>query len=217
MADKPPAKGPPKPKEKPPVDVHEEIIFLLIALMVFMTIVGRLAYLSFSNGPLAALMEFLRIHVLPWVHLTALFLSILFAVGIVWVLLKSRALHSMIATENEAVPEVAVPGAPEPNRKWQRVLNHLNSQSENDWKFAILEADIMLSDLLDSLNYPGATMGDKLKVANPNDFKTIEAAWEAHKIRNTIAHEGANYTLSEREARRVIDLYASVFQEHRVI
>jgi len=99
------------------------------------------------------------------------------------------------------------------NRRWERVVSHLNSASVNDWKFAILEADIILDELLDATGYRGETVSDKLKRVEPSDFQTIENAWEAHKVRNTIAHEGSEFVISEREARRVIGLYQSVFEE----
>ena len=48
-------------------------------------------------------------------------------------------------------------------------------------------------------------------------FKTIELAWDAHKMRNRIAHEGSDFVLTEREAKRVFVLYESVFRELKAI
>ncbi len=103
------------------------------------------------------------------------------------------------------------------NPKWQVVMDNINSEDPSKWRFAILEADIILSELLDALNLPGDNIGDKLKAVEASDFETIEEAWEAHKIRNAIAHEGSEFLLSQREARRVIDLFAKVFEEFEVI
>jgi hypothetical protein len=49
------------------------------------------------------------------------------------------------------------------------------------------------------------------------DFKTLDAAWEAHKIRNAIAHEGSDFVLSQRESKRVIGLYEMVFNEFNYV
>jgi len=100
--------------------------------------------------------------------------------------------------------------------KWKVVLDHI-SGGPNDWKLAIIEADIMLDELLDSMSYNGESIGEKLKGVEKSDFLTIDKAWEAHKIRNSIAHEGSNFVLSEREVKRVIDLYKSVFEEFHII
>ena len=75
----------------------------------------------------------------------------------------------------------------------------------------------MLDEMLDSVGYRGETMGDKLKSVEKSDFLTLDLAWEAHKIRNAIAHEGAEFTIDQREARRVISLYERVFQEFEFI
>jgi hypothetical protein len=103
------------------------------------------------------------------------------------------------------------------NPKWRRVLAHIESQNESDWKLAIIEADIMLDEILDKLHLPGETIGEKMKVVEKSDFNTIDNAWEAHKIRNEIAHEGGDYVLTQHEARRVIALYQSVFEEFQIL
>jgi hypothetical protein len=99
------------------------------------------------------------------------------------------------------------------NPRWQLVVNHISSENPSDWRLAILESDIILADLFDSLGYQGDTVGDKLRSAEKAPFNTLSAAWEAHRIRNAIAHEGADFTLTEREARRIVGLYESVFRE----
>lgn len=103
------------------------------------------------------------------------------------------------------------------NPKWELVENHINSDDENKWKLAIIEADIILDELLTTLNLPGQTIGDKLKAVEPSDFDSIEEAWEAHKIRNAIAHEGSDFLINQREAKRVIKLYQKVFEEFEII
>jgi len=101
-------------------------------------------------------------------------------------------------------------------QKWQRIVTHTESQNPNDWKIAIIEADSILDELVDSMGYRGETLGEKLKLIEQSDFTTINNAWEAHKVRNFIAHE-ASFQLSEREARRVIALYQSVLEEFKYI
>ncbi len=103
------------------------------------------------------------------------------------------------------------------NVRWEKILDNLNSTNENDWRQAIMEADIMLGQLLDNLHLPGETMGDKLKAVEKEDFTTLDNAWEAHKVRNQIAHEGLNYRLTDREAKRVVSLYMTVFEEFGIV
>jgi len=82
----------------------------------------------------------------------------------------------------------------------------------------VLEADIILGEMLEKMGYiKGETIGDKLKTIEQSDFNSLDQAWEAHRIRNMIAHGGSDYILTEREAKRVIGLYEQVFKEFRYV
>jgi hypothetical protein len=91
------------------------------------------------------------------------------------------------------------------------------TENPNDWRQAIIEADIMLDDILSKQGYAGASLGDKLKQVIPADLGSLNDAWEAHKIRNEIAHTGSAYALSETLARRTISRYEKIFNEFEVI
>lgn len=98
--------------------------------------------------------------------------------------------------------------------QWQVVLNHINSESPAEWKLAILEADNMLDSILESEGYRGETIGEKLKVVEPGDLASYNEAWEAHKVRNQIAHEGAaTMDFSKKMARDTIGKFEKVFKE----
>lgn len=97
--------------------------------------------------------------------------------------------------------------------KWDKVIEHADSDNPNDWKVAILEADIILGDMLDHLGYVGDSIGEKLKQVEKSDFLTLDKAWEAHKVRNAIAHEGGQFLINHREVLRILELYKDVFDE----
>lgn len=97
--------------------------------------------------------------------------------------------------------------------RWKTITEHIESENQNDWKQAIMEADIILGEILEKMGYQGDGIGEKLRRVEKADFQTLGEAWEAHKIRNIIAHEGASYELNKYEARRVIGLYKQVFEE----
>lgn len=96
---------------------------------------------------------------------------------------------------------------------WDKILLLSDSTNASDWRMAVIQADIILDDLLDKLQLPGETMGDKLKAVEKSDFLSIESAWEAHKFRNSIAHEGHDFLVSQREVKRILSLYEEVFKE----
>lgn len=97
--------------------------------------------------------------------------------------------------------------------KWDKVKTHIESENENDWRQAIIEADIILGELLTKMGYKGDGIGEQLRRVEKADFNTIDQAWEAHKIRNAVAHEGSDYILNKNEAKRIISLYRQVFEE----
>ena len=99
------------------------------------------------------------------------------------------------------------------NERWIRVQNLISSTSSSDWRQAIIEADIILDEMLNRMGYEGDSIGDKLKQIEESDFITLNKAWEAHKIRNHIAHRGGDFLFSKQEAERVVNLYRQVFEE----
>ncbi len=99
------------------------------------------------------------------------------------------------------------------NDVWVKVLKNLDSTNEADWRVAIIDADKMLDTLTDQLGLYGETLGERLKSADRDRFKSLNEAWEAHNVRNKIAHDGSAFVLTKREADRVVALYEKVFNE----
>jgi hypothetical protein len=171
----------------------------------------------FSNLNPDTFIGYFFIHVVPVLKFLSFGISALSFVGILYAL---SGLTKVTIAQNEIFHPAHFSLAPveqAKNKRWERVLEHMNSANPNDWKFAILEADIILDDLLETMQYGGESVADKLKSIEKSDFNTIEEAWEAHKVRNSIAHQGADFLITEREARRVIALYQKVFEEFSFI
>lgn len=125
--------------------------------------------------------------------------------------------NKLYPADMPAAPSGAAPMQDPIAKKWKEIIELSESDNQSDWRLAIIEADIILAELLDKLQLPGETMGDKLKAVEKSDFITIDSAWEAHKARNMIAHEGSNFLINQREVRRIISLYEAVFKEFEII
>jgi hypothetical protein len=102
------------------------------------------------------------------------------------------------------------------NQRWDKVMAYLETDNQSDWKQAIIEADNLLDEMVAAMPYHGENLGERLKNVEPSDFLTLEDAWEAHKVRNQVAHQ-SDLSLTRREARRVIELYERVFREFNFI
>jgi hypothetical protein len=218
---------PPK-KEKPAVFTKEHfnetigfLIFLILLGALWSQFSGQAENLAAYGSIWDAIVAFcLRI----WRVLRVL-AAFIIGLSVWWAVYSRVKLHNLAKAEQEIygseVPaalgaETAKPLA-EKNDKWVRVIEHLNSTNPSDWRLAIIEADVMLDELLTANRYHGDSVGEKLKSVEPGDMKTLDAAWEAHKVRNRIAHSGSDFELTEREAKRVIALFESVFKEYQII
>ncbi len=164
--------------------------------------------------------NFLERRIINFLSLLAyikLFLVLLSVLVFFYILYLNKEIGKIRLNESKLLYPQSPPITSATNPQWERILTHTDSLNENDWKLSIIEADIMLNDLLDKLFLPGETIGEKLKAVEKSDFTTVESAWEAHKIRNRIAHDGATFVLNQHETKRVIALYKEVFDEFHVI
>ncbi|MDO8593686.1 MAG: hypothetical protein Q7R59_02225 [bacterium] len=155
-------------------------------------------------------------HLWLWIIYIGYILSILAFIIIIYLtiqLFELRKREEVFYTTLIVPPETA--GGDNP--RWLHIQSLAESASPSEWREAIIEADIMLDDLLTERGYVGAGVGEKLKAVEPRDVATLQDAWEAHKVRNQIAHEGSAFGLSESLARRTIAHYEAVFRELKAI
>lgn len=139
-------------------------------------------------------------------------LGVLFFVGLVMVVRRKGEVNAKLFAQYESI-KVEETEAKEMATQWAVVLNHINSLNPAEWKLGILEADNMLGEILEDLGYRGESIGEKLKSVDPSDMQTYSDAWEAHKVRNQIAHEGSTMDFSAKIARDTINRYEKVFKE----
>ncbi len=101
-------------------------------------------------------------------------------------------------------------------KTWIRIETHFYKGSENDMKVAILEADKILNEALRAAGVPGIQLGDRLKRARNNQIPNLEDLWQAHKLRNQIAHE-ADFKLKRDLAERALEIYHTALRNLGVL
>lgn len=150
----------------------------------------------------------------------AIILSLLFFIGFVYAKIKYGELCDI---EQEQLREAErkwaerYGGVTETKGRWHEIQQHIHSDNPSSWKIAIIEADIFLEEILNDNGYVGVTIGEKLKGANSAAFTTLQDAWEAHKVRNEIAHTGGDFILTKRLATETLTQYERVFREFGAI
>ncbi len=123
-----------------------------------------------------------------------------------------------ISHRNHAIHEYQEKSAMQSkNPRWELVENLLQSPAEADWRVAIIEADVLLEEALMSSGFSGGSLGEILTNAGENSFSTYQNAWNAHKIRNDIAHEGSSYKLAKEDAVKTVNMYRTVLEEFGIV
>ena len=166
-------------------------------------------------GSMAGLSAFIS-HLWLWIIVIGYALSV---IGLFVIVYATIRLFELRERERKYYGTVilATEAAGARNPRWEHIETLINGASASEWREAIIEADIMLDDVLMKQGYVGDGVGEKLKSIEPAEFKALQDAWEAHKVRNQIAHEGSAFDLSETLARRTIARFENVFREFKVI
>ncbi|MBI5400680.1 MAG: hypothetical protein HZB12_00995 [Candidatus Yonathbacteria bacterium] len=140
-------------------------------------------------------------------------LAIVFLAGIFWTMIKIREIHHAEHKKYEPihVEEITAHGK---MIQWKVVLEHVTSENPAEWKLAILEADNMLDEILEDMGYAGDTVAEKLKTMSRTKVASYDNIWEAHKVRNEIAHGGAiDMELTKKTARDTVAKFGNAFKE----
>lgn len=150
----------------------------------------------------------------------AILLSLLFFAGFIYAKIRTAQLYEI---EQESLREAEARWAAKfgqkrtGNPRWEGIQQKVSDSNPESWRLAIIEADVLLDETLKNAGYVGQTLGERLKGANPNSFTTLQDAWEAHKVRNEIAHVGSDFVLTKKTAHDTIVRYERVFHEFKVI
>lgn len=200
----------------------DAIFWLLLFLVLYSVISGGLKAIGVTFDSFPSLSQVFA-SIFDTIQVFSVFLSLLFFIGIIYFnhLLGALMHHSHGHGDHGhghdahhgdgAHGNVAQHHAKD--SRWQTIQKHIDSHNEADWRLAIIESDILLDDMLSRMGYHGESIGEKLKSVEKSDFATIDEAWEAHKIRNRIAHDGTSFKLTREDATRTVNLYKKVFEE----
>ncbi len=147
-----------------------------------------------------------------WLELVAGVVTSALLALMVIIMIKFRELYATAPPPAEAAAPVAA-GIPPP---WAEVMQKIESSNPSDWNIAVIRADSILDSVLQGMGLSGDTMGERLKGLQGGRLASLDDAWEAHKLRNRIAHE-AERVFTYQEARRAILLFGRVLQELRYL
>lgn len=104
----------------------------------------------------------------------------------------------------------------EVRESWHKIEEHFYRGGDSDLKVAILEADKLLNEALREAGVMGIQLGDRLKKATTTQVPNLNELWQAHKLRNQIAHE-PNFKLKRDLAERALGIYEEALKNLGVL
>ena len=94
---------------------------------------------------------------------------------------------------------------------WLGIEQQLKRNDDNSFYLTILNADKLLDHALRERGFKGETMGERMKAAQKT-WTNANHVWNAHKLRNRIAHE-ANVRVSFDDTRRALVAFKQALKD----
>ncbi len=94
---------------------------------------------------------------------------------------------------------------------WLEIENGLVADQQQSYQITVLNADKLLGKALEELGVRGNTMGERMKTFGKG-FSNQDQVWQAHKIRNKIAHE-SDVKLSLKQVRAVLKCFKQALKD----
>lgn len=100
--------------------------------------------------------------------------------------------------------------------RWARILEKAPVAPPQSFVIAIIEADKCVDDVLKDLGLKGEHMADRLEKLAPEDFKTLDKLWRAHRVRNDLVHT-PDFRIDSSDAEEILKLYEAFLKELEVL
>lgn len=98
----------------------------------------------------------------------------------------ARWIRRLFAPRLEGMDRAAI------KARWDEIERMVSAGGEMNLKLAVMEADKLLDHALKAMAMAGTTLGERLKFAAYR-YPRIRNVWNAHRLRNQLAHESSFY------------------------
>lgn len=173
-------------------------------------------FLQYGGAVKSGFLKFLAWLGSSGIKIFLIFLSLVLLAGIIFLLYKmlrlkkEKIVHLVDFIPKEEPRELR-------SSKWDAIKKKIDSDISSEWKMAIIEADSIIDDIFKTIGFGGENLGDRLKAVEPSDFDNLQNVWEAHKVRNRIAHEGDRFEITKEEAKAALEKYEKALKELKYI
>jgi hypothetical protein len=94
--------------------------------------------------------------------------------------------------------------------KWLRIMNEIDNHNQSSLAIGVLNADRLIDEALRERGIAGETLGERMKNGKAL-FSDRQGLWEAHKLRNKIAHE--ELKVSARQAHSALNKFKTALKD----
>lgn len=95
--------------------------------------------------------------------------------------------------------------------KFLEIENKFKKENPASYVTTVINADKLLDKAMMEMGLPGKTMGERLK-KNGDKFSHLNGVWQAHKLRNAIAHE-SDVEVSYKRAYNALSIYKQALKD----
>ena len=95
--------------------------------------------------------------------------------------------------------------------RFLEIENKLKQDNPASYVTTVINGDKLLDKAMMEMGIPGKTMGDRLKKCGDR-FTNLNGVWQAHKLRNAIAHE-PDVQVSYRRAFNALQIYKQALKD----
>ncbi len=153
-------------------------------------------------------------------HLTelqviSLIVSAAFIAAIIYIAMKTGWVRLRIDRFQDVILKTDLPKK-QVEKSWNDIERHFFSGDENELKIAVIKADTLLDEALRESGIRGKDLGERLKRISAAEMPNIDNIWDAHKLRNKIAHE-INFTMKRDLAERALTVYEEALEQLGVL
>lgn len=95
--------------------------------------------------------------------------------------------------------------------KFLEIENKFKKETPASYVTTVINGDKLLDKAMMEMGVPGKTMGERLKKCG-DKFTNLNGVWQAHKLRNAIAHE-TDIEVSYKRAYNALQIYKQALKD----
>lgn len=145
-----------------------------------------------------------------------LIISFILSIAIIYLLFTNTWLERLFIEDWKEFFTWKAFGYKTAESEWRKIRERLNTNSEPEYKLALIEADNMLSDALKKMEYSGENIAGILDKLPSSVFPSVEGLKWAHCIHENIIND-PDCRLGLNDAKNAISAYEKFFTDLEVL